>query len=70
MTKSYRSTLIIMFFILDALFFIIYRFYSNFIENYAPKKQFCPEIQIYIKSWQKIKRISDLSTLIFFGTSS
>ena len=29
-----------MFFILHALFAIIYRLYSNFVENYAPKNNF------------------------------
>ena len=53
-----------MFFILHALFFSIYRFYSNYVENWATRNNFA--LKSAYKKLQKIKRISDLPTLIFF----
>ena len=60
-----------MFVIIHALFFIMYRFYSNCVENKAPRSNFAPK-SAYKKLTKKKKekkkrRISDLHTLIFFG---
>ena len=52
-------------FTLLAVFFIIYRFYSNFVENQVPRNNFA--LKSAYKNCQEIKRISDIPTQIFYG---
>ena len=54
-----------MFFILHFLCSIIYRFCSNFVKIWAPRSNLA--LKLAYKILTKIKRISDLPTLIYFG---
>ena len=54
-----------MFVILHASFFIMYSFIVIVLKT-KPQEAILPQNQ-HIKSWQNVKRISDLPTLIFFG---